>query len=118
MPIARCIKNGQLGWKAYKDSPTCYIGPDAKKNAIKALIAIEISKYKGNKEKAYRIFRKEMAEQSEIRTHFEEILANANSSDEEVGWASDVLGLSLHQRLNLSINRRILKQQKQQSINK
>ena len=43
MPLKRCSKDGQEGWK-WGDEGHCYIGPNAKENALKQGKAIEISK--------------------------------------------------------------------------
>jgi hypothetical protein len=43
MPIVRCNKNGKSGWK-YQNTNTCYVGPGAKKKAIKQGVAIELSR--------------------------------------------------------------------------
>ena len=40
MPLKRCQHNGKKGWK-WGDSGKCYIGPGAKKKAIKQGVAIE-----------------------------------------------------------------------------
>jgi hypothetical protein len=38
MPLKQCSKDGKSGWK-YGDSGKCYIGPGAKKKAIKQGLA-------------------------------------------------------------------------------
>lgn len=40
MPLEKCKKGGKSGWK-WGDSGACYVGPGAKKKAIKQGIAIE-----------------------------------------------------------------------------
>jgi len=104
MPIKSCtLPNGKNGFK-YGDRGHCY--PD-KKSAIKQGIMIHISQNKGDKKKAYKDFRKEMTKAEE--EILQSILSDPNSNENEVSWASDVLDLSMHQRLTLSTNRRILK---------
>ena len=39
MPLHRCTKNGEIGWK-WGSVGTCYIGPNGKKKAIEQAIAI------------------------------------------------------------------------------
>lgn len=39
MPLTRCTKNGKKGWK-WGESGKCYIGKNAKENAIKQMLAI------------------------------------------------------------------------------
>lgn len=42
MPLMRCKEDGRNGWK-YSDSGKCYVGPGAKKKAIRQGIAIQES---------------------------------------------------------------------------
>lgn len=44
MPLKKCSKDGESGWK-YGDSGTCYTGPDGKKKAIKQGLAINKGKW-------------------------------------------------------------------------
>ena len=48
MPIQRCQKDGKLGWQY--GNQHCYIGPDAKKKAIRQMQAIKVSESKGKQE--------------------------------------------------------------------
>lgn len=43
MPLQRCTKNGQSGWR-WGESGTCYIGRNAKAKASKQGRAIEANK--------------------------------------------------------------------------
>lgn len=45
MPLKKCSSEGQSGWK-WGDEGHCYIGPDAKKKAIKQGYAIDKEKFK------------------------------------------------------------------------
>lgn len=40
MPLFTCTKNGKSGWKFGKNNKTCFVGPDAKKRAIRQGIKI------------------------------------------------------------------------------
>ena len=42
MPLNRCTKNGTKGWK-WGDSGTCYIGSNARRNALRQAQAIYAS---------------------------------------------------------------------------
>lgn len=41
MPLVKCTKGGESGWKWGENNSTCFIGPDAKKKAINQGIKIE-----------------------------------------------------------------------------
>jgi len=51
MPLKRCYKNGQQGWK-WGNNGTCFTGPNARSRAIKQAIAIIASGYKEGSNKA------------------------------------------------------------------
>lgn len=47
MPVIRCQKNGERGWK-WGESGTCYVGPGAREKAAKQGRAIEADKARRN----------------------------------------------------------------------
>lgn len=111
MPLVRCTKDGKSGWKWGKNNNSCFTGPEGKKQAIRQGLAITIKESGGDKKKGYKKFQKESSADTNIKEGLQEILADTESSLEDVTMASDILNLSLHQRLNLSVNRRILKKE-------
>ncbi len=109
MPLVRCtVKSGphkgKKGWKYGKDNTSCFFN---KIDAVKQGVAIHIQRAKGDKKKGYKSFRKEMSKADE--EVLKDILSDLTTSDNEVAWASEVLDLSMNQKLTLSVNRRIAK---------
>lgn len=84
MPLEKCSRDGQSGWKVH-NANTCFIGKDAKKRALKQLQAIEINKHSHGK----RDFIESMSNALDPELAMLNALAEIDLTDSELDKALD-----------------------------
>ncbi len=98
MPLKRCTRDGKSGWK-FGDSGHCYLGPNAKKDAIKQGIKI----YGPEK------FKKIMKEEGLQKDLASELIEDSETPDDLIDFIMDIAKFDTVERMFANLRRQDIK---------